>query len=128
MNTKLLMMSSALTMGLAGITASFLPHEFLNSVHVAPVEITAVLVQIIGACYLGFAMLNWMSKANLIGGIYNRPVAVGNLLHFSVSALAILKVVMANQTITILWIAGAIYTLFAIWFALVLFTHPVKES
>ena len=128
MNTKLLMMSSALTMGLAGIAASFLPHEFLNSMQIAPVGITPVLVQIIGACYLAFAMCNWMSKANLIGGIYNRPIAIANLLHFAVSALAILKAVMGNQTITLLWIIGVIYTIFAIWFAIVFFSHPIKES
>jgi hypothetical protein len=128
MNTKLLMMSSALTMGLAGIAASFLPHEFLNSMQIAPVGITPVLVQIIGACYLAFAMCNWMSKANLIGGIYNRPIAIANLLHFAVSALAILKAVTVNQTITLLWIIGVIYTIFAIWFAIVLFSHPIKES
>jgi len=31
---------------------------------------------------LGFSILNWMSKASLIGGIYNKPLLIGNLLHF----------------------------------------------
>src|SRR5204862_7388254 len=33
------------------------------------------------ALYLGFAVLNWMGCVVLFGGIYGRPVALGNLCH-----------------------------------------------
>jgi len=31
-------------------------------------------MQIIGSFYFAFAILNWMSKGSIIGGIYNRPI------------------------------------------------------
>jgi hypothetical protein len=121
MNTKLVMTSSAILMGLVGILFTFLPEI------VQPQWGNAIVVQILGALYFGFAMVNWMSKANLIGGIYNRPLAVGNLSHFLIAALALIKISMRGTT-TIIVTAALIYSLFAIAFGYILFTHPVKES
>jgi hypothetical protein len=70
-------------------------------------------------------MLNWMSKSNLIGGIYNRPVAVGNATHFFIAALALSKF---SPKSLILIVVAIVYSLFAIAFGLILFTHPVKDS
>jgi hypothetical protein len=39
-------------------------------------------------------MLNWMARANRIGGIYSRPVAMGNFLHFTMGALVLLGLAM----------------------------------
>ncbi len=86
---------------------------------------STIVLQIVGALYFGFAMLNWMSKANLIGGIYNRPVAVGNLTHFFIAALALLKLSAKNP---VLIGVAVIYSIFAIVFGYILFTHPVKDS
>ena len=47
--------------------------------------------QACGVLYLGFAILNWMAKDDLIGGIYSRPVAMGNFLHFFTIAMALVK-------------------------------------
>src|SRR6187551_3157567 len=91
MNTKLVMTASAIVMGLAGILFSFMPQEVLSYVSSDPSLINSVIIQLIGALYFSFAMVNWTAKANLIGGIYNRPVAIGNLTHFIIGALALIK-------------------------------------
>jgi Na+-driven multidrug efflux pump len=92
MNTKLLMTLSSLIMGVVGIILLFFPHELLNYfTSGGEVILSALVLQILGALYFAFAMVNWTAKPNLIGGIYGRPISIGNLLHFSVGALALLK-------------------------------------
>ncbi len=59
MNTKLLMRGSAVFMGLLGVAASFLPQEILVWSGATPERWSAVIVQMTGAIYLGFAALNW---------------------------------------------------------------------
>ena len=85
------------------------------------------LVQVLGALYLGFAMLNWMARINLIGGIYSRPVAMGNFMHFVVVAATLVKAVFAGFHSFEMIAAVAIYVIFALWFGAVIFTHPLKK-
>lgn len=127
MKTKTLMSVSAVIMGAAGIAMSFAPDEILSGVGVtAIVPVERLLVQLAGAMYFGFAMINWTAKANLIGGIYSRPVAIGNFAHFVVGALALSKGYFNAKENTVLM--GTIaYVVFAILFGMVLFTHPVRK-
>lgn len=128
MNTKLLMTASALFMGAVGIVMTFAPDEvsaYFDLQSAANLE--TLVFQILGALYFAFAMVNWTSKGNLIGGIYARPVAIGNLTHFVIGALALIKGYMAvHQSFTL--IAALFYTVFAIAFTIVFFTHPVKDK
>jgi hypothetical protein len=128
MNTKLLMTLSAIVMGVGGIVLSFLPHEVLGYLNATIVtNLDALILQILGALYFGFAMINWTAKANLIGGIYGRPVAVGNLTHFTIGALALTKGYFSSLELIVLTLS-IIYSVFAIIFALVFFRHPVTTK
>jgi hypothetical protein len=127
MNTRFLMFSSALLLGAVGIAASFLPQEILTGLGIAPTGALPLLVQILGALLLGFAMLNWLAKDTVIGGVYGRPVTVANLAHFAIGALALLKGLVGGATPT-LWVASILYTGFAVSFGLVLLTHPSGKS
>lgn len=113
-------------MGMAGIILSFLLHEILNYLSSTTGTILDPLIlQILGALYFAFAMVNWTAKANLIGGIYARPIAIGNLAHFTIGALALIKGYFSNHEMVVL-ILSIVYTVFAILFTIVFFTHPVK--
>jgi len=126
--TKLLMSSSALFMGILGFAASFMPQEILTHLGIIPNAASTLLVQVTGALYLGFAILNWMARSVTIGGIYARPVALGNFLHFAVVTAAAWKGIAAGAvTSRVLLTACCFYTVFAVWFAFVLFTTPRKE-
>jgi hypothetical protein len=125
MNTKVVMTASALVMGALGLAATFLPQEI--AAYLGASATLPMLIQIVGALYLGFAMLNWTAKDGLIGGIYNRPIAIGNLVHFLVAALALAKGAFANPATPV--VAFAIgYTIFAIAFAWIFSTSPVKSA
>ena len=79
-------------MALAGLFCSFLPEESLVLLGSEPDTPTIILVQVTGALYMGFAMLNWMARSSVIGGIYGRPLSMGNFLHFAVVAALLVMV------------------------------------
>ena len=126
MNTKLLMAASALVLGLAGAAGLFLPQEILAAISAPATGIVPALIQLHAALLLGFAMLNWMAKDSLIGGIYNRPVLVGNVAHFTIGAITLVKLVVRDATPPMI-AATAIYVIFAISFGMLMFGSPVKS-
>ncbi len=126
MNTKLLMSLSAIVMGIAGIILTFLPQEFAGFFNMADTNI--LLLQVLGGLYFSFAMLNWAAKANLTGGIYSRPVTIGNFSHFVIVGLALLKFETRSPANLYIWIAVILYIVFAILFGIVFFTSPVVKS
>ncbi|MEJ8755857.1 hypothetical protein WG947_02515 [Pontibacter sp. H259] len=126
MNTKLLMSVSAIILGTLGLLLTFLPQEILAYIDSDAATLLPVILQLLGAAYLGFAMLNWMAKGNLIGGVYSRPVAIGNLAHFLISGLALLKAASNTEGSPALWVTGAIFITLALLFGYVTFTHPGK--
>ena len=125
MKTKLLMTSSALFCAIIGILLSFLPNEIAEYLSVEPTIITILFLKILSALYLGFGILNWMAKGTLIGGIYNRPIAIGNLMHFGVGAIALVKVISNIQTHSeIIIFLTVFYVIFSLLFTYVFKTNP----
>jgi hypothetical protein len=120
-NTKGLMVASSVALGLAGAAASFAPDEILAGLTAPTVAPLPVFVQLLGALYLAFAIANWTAKDNIIGGIYSRPLSLGNFLHFVMGALALLKYVQANGFSLSLGVAVMVYTVFAIGFGYLVF-------
>ena len=86
-------------MGAFGIAASFFSHELLRLAGAAVQTPTVLLMQVCGALYVGFAFLNWYLRSFVIGGIYNRPLALANLLHFAVVAVTLVKAAPAMDSI-----------------------------
>jgi hypothetical protein len=129
MNTKIVMTLSAVMMGAGGVLFTFMPDVVVGffKIHVHP--ITLLLMQILGAFYFAFAMLNWMTKASRIGGIYNRPITVANFTHFFIVALALLKLLVSNSGLPVTcWILGVVYVGFGLAFGVMLFRHPIAEK
>ncbi|HEX3108451.1 MAG TPA: hypothetical protein VHU41_05090 [Thermoanaerobaculia bacterium] len=124
MNPKILMFASACFMAAAGLDLLFAPAETLSAFGVRADVSLPVAVQVMGALYLGFAMLNWMARGSTIGGIYNRPLVLANLTHFFVGALALLKAANKIPGSAVTWIAVAAYSVFAIGFGTLLFGSP----
>jgi Na+-driven multidrug efflux pump len=131
MNTKLVMTLSAAALGLAGILLTFAPAEIARAAGLGPElqPATVLLLQLVGALYLGFALLNWMAKGAHIGGIYNRPIATANLTHFLVMALALLKGCTGQTALPpLMWGVAAAYSVFALLFGIILFRHPLPAD
>ena len=126
MNTKILMTTSAIFLGIIGIMLSFLPYEIAAYFNLESNLISMLFLKMLSALYLGFAILNWMAKGTIIGGIYNRPIAIGNLMHFGVGAIALIKVVSNIETHPeLIILLSAVYLIFALLFAYVFKTNPI---
>ncbi len=129
MNTKWIMTTASLLLGVSGIVLTFAPDLIISSLGINPTHVSVLLGQIIGGLYFGFAMLNWMTKESLIGGIYNRPVAVANLTHFMIAGLALAKASISNTELpTLILIVSVAYVLLAILFGIILFRHPLPDK
>ena len=129
MNTKIVMIASTLFLAFMGFNFSFLSNEFLNLLNIDSNQITVLLFQLLGALYLGFAILNWMAKGTLIGGIYNKPIAIGNFMHFGIGAITLIKIALKIETYTEIIIPlTVVYTLFALAFAYIFMNHPKSKN
>ena len=125
-NTRMLMMLSAIFLALLGLVTSYFPDKVLETHGTVPDNATLLLVQMMGAVYLGFAILNWTARGVLIGGIYARPLALGNFLHFAMVGVMLTKAAITHGVIQ-LATSAAVFSAFAIWFGIVLFKSPVSS-
>lgn len=128
MNTKILMISCAVFLIISGLLLSFVPEEISRILIIGTNQTSILFLQILGSLYLGFGMLNWMTKNNLIGGIYSRPLVIGNLAHFLVSTFALIKIVgkySENEFIIILSLT-ILYIVFTLSFGYVFMKNPQK--
>lgn len=127
MNSRLLMVTSSAVLAIGGIVAIFAPAELLSSIGLADIA-PPVLVQLLGAPYFAFAITNWTAKDNAIGGIYSRPLALGNFSHFAIGTLVLLRPAIALPRVPFL-LALVVYAVFALLFGALLFGRgPVDKS
>lgn len=127
MKSKWVMSASAIFMGVFGLAGSFLPREILAKLGMPQNAVLALVIQLAGALYIAFAMLNWMAKDSVIGGIYNRPLAMANVLHFTAGGLALLRGSVVKGAPSGVLVMAGFYTALAIAFGLIIFTSPVKS-
>ncbi len=121
--SKLLLSAAAVFFGAAGAGATFLPQELLVHVRQPDARILVVFIQALGALYLAFAMLDWMSRGSTIGGIYGRPLVIANFLYFTMTAIVLVRWAAAGAPPGIFVLAG-LHILFAVCFGAVMFGSP----
>jgi hypothetical protein len=121
MNTKLLMVTSSLALALAGIVTSFAPAELLRALGSPAAEPAPVLIQLLGGAYVAFALTNWTAKDNMIGGIYSRPLSLGNGVHFLAGSLALAKQQISQGVSLPLMVVLVVYSIFAVCFLWLIF-------
>ena len=129
MNSKILMIASAIFYGIIGIGLTFMPEEISEYMGMNINEFSLLILQILGAAYLGFAMINWMTKNNLIGGIYSKPLIIANLVHFLVSSFALIKIIGSIEShFKVLLVLTIIYSVFTLSFGLLFIKNPKEVN
>lgn len=123
-----LMQASAVFMAVIGLALTFAPQEILQHLDSDATAWEMTLAQLCGALYCGFALMNWMAKGATLGGIYGRPIVIGNLVHFTMGALVVLKMRSAPPSAPAQWSLAGMYLVFAMLFTYVMFTHPGKPG
>jgi len=124
---RLILTASAIVLGVFGAVALFAPDE-LSPIFGAPSTALSTAIQLIGSGFLGFAGLNWMSRGNRIGGIYARPLGIGNLMLFTTAALTVGRAATTGQIPSASLGLCAVLGLLAASFAWLVFLHdPLSE-
>lgn len=125
MTTRALMVTSAAVTGAAGIALLFAPGEVYQLAAGVPASsATEGALQLWAAALLGLAAVNWVGRGLILGGIYGRALVLGNLAHWTVGALVMLRALFDRPGAPALWIVTAVYGVLALLFAGVLRRHP----
>jgi hypothetical protein len=125
--SRTLMALSAVLMAVLGLITSYFPDKVLETHGTVPDGPTMLLIQMMGALYLGFAVLNWTARGAIIGGIYARPLAFGNFLHFAMVAVMLMREAIDHGVIQ-LATSAAVFGAFAIGFGVLLYRMPTPPG
>ncbi|MBK7866795.1 MAG: hypothetical protein IPJ75_07295 [Ignavibacteriales bacterium] len=127
-NTKILLSITAVVLGLFGFLSSFFSQELLLHTKVTSDGAADLFIQLMAALFLGFAIMNWMNRGVIMGGIYARHLAMGNFSHFLIGFFALAKMTSVKPHLPGMWVLTIIYFLFAVAFGVVMFFHPVAAE
>jgi hypothetical protein len=121
MNSRIIMASSAAFLALIGLSLTFAPDEILRHYGVSAAAPIPLLLQMGGGALVGWALVNWTARGLVVGGIYSRPLTLGNLVHFGAVTLALGKaiLVIGPQPLAVGVLLG--YGLFAACFGYLVF-------
>ena len=122
------MIASSLYLGAAGLFALFAPEELLKLLGLPQASPLSVIMQLMGALYLSFALMNWTAKDSIVGGIYLRPISLANFAHFTIGALILVKDQLSNIASASLLGILIVYVVFAIIFTWLVFIHTGIEN
>ncbi len=86
------------------------------------------LGQLVAAAWLALAILNWLNRGVLLGGIYGRAVVVTNAVFYFVGAIVLLKTVTTRDVPAALWIVAVPVALFAGVYGWLLFRGPIARD
>lgn len=119
---------SAAVLLVAGIALLFAPDVLLPRLVPGYPEAALWLGQLLGAAWLGMAILNWSNRSTLLGGIYGRPVVAANLAVYLVSALVLFRTAGRAGFSSVLWTLAAAAAVLAIAYAVLLFRGPLSRD
>ena len=111
------MMSSGIFNLLLGTIFTFLPQEtalFIGD------DITdganLIIYQLSGAALLGIGLLNYMGRGMILGGIYGKPLLLGNLVYHLTAGITCIRFAMTAESWHLYAIAVMTYTLISFGF------------
>lgn len=128
MNSRMVMIGAAIVLGVGGMACLFMPQEIIGLYYPASEGMGALAVQLLGAAYLSFAALDWVSRRSLLGGIYGRPVVGTNYTHFVIGSLLLLRAAIGQPHSLALWLTFAGYAALAVAFAAIFYGAPPKKD
>lgn len=124
--SKYLLISSAVLNASIGIAITFLPQETGQLIGTTEMNnADLALMQILGSALIGIAIINFMSRGATMGGIYGKPIQLGNLVFHFATGLGLLKYVFSAESWMIFGIPALLYLILTAGFLKLNFTSPV---
>jgi hypothetical protein len=124
-HVRLAVTVSAILLGGLGVALVFAPVEIGERLSI---QATPPVLNLLGAALLGFGLMNWTARGSTLGGIYGRAIVVGNQMHLTVGALALLKHASASGGSPAYWAFTAVYVLGAALFLHLMFSGGPSET
>ena len=115
MNPRILLPLVALTYGVTGMALLFAPLQVAPWLGFASGPALEAALQLGSAGLLGFAMLNWMGRGAVYGGIYGQPLVVANFGFAAVAAPTLFRMQLADSGHPVGWTLSVIVA--AVWVA-----------
>ena len=112
-------------LGVAGVALLFASDELLPVLVAGFPPAGSWLGQLLGAAWLGVAVLNWLQRRTVLGGIYGRPIVLTNLTLYFVSALSLLRSQLAGHGTVIPWLLFALCVTMALTYGILLLRGPL---
>lgn len=128
---RALMVSSAAILGAAGVALLFAPAELARLVagsSPGTAQSPTLPLQLWAAALLGLGAVNWIGRGLMLGGIYGRALVLGNLVHWFVAALVLLRAALDRPSAPALWAATALVGALAFLFYRLMRRHPVPSA
>jgi hypothetical protein len=122
--SSLVARSSAAVLFAAGLALLFAPEQMLGAVTPTMPTQAYWLGQLLAAAWLGVAALNWLQRGVVMGGIYARPLVYTNFVLWFVSAMSMVRVVLAPAPTMATWLFAVVTSVFAVVYAALLFRGP----
>lgn len=119
MATLIMTLSAIFLIGL-GAVLNFAPAEIAGRLGFTGMPMAAVLLQVLAGGLLGLGVLDWMSRRS-VEGIYGRPIGLGNMLFFVVSAFGLMRGAADGVLPSVTWSLGAVTGVLALGFGWLVF-------
>lgn len=106
--------STAVILGTVGVALLFAPVE--TSAFVTGASASEAAGQLISAGFLSLAIVNWMGRGAVYGGIYGRPILLGNFLFgFILGTTTLRTAIETGGWVWIFAVYGAVHTAAFAW-------------
>ena len=129
MISRIIVTASAVFLLALGIGLDFLPQEASARLGLGTAPMAVLLLQVLAAAFLGLGFLNWLSKANPMGGIYSRPLALENFLCFGVADITLDRAVFRGAVPKEILATAIAFTAFALAFGWMIIYHdPIGKA
>ena len=119
---------SAALLLVAGMLLLFAPDVVLPWLASGFPESAAWVAQLLAAALLALAAMNWLSRSQLLGGIYGRPVVFANAAFYFVAAMVTLRAGANGDAPRALWIVLLLVAPVAVVYGWMLFRGPFERD
>jgi hypothetical protein len=123
MPTNPLLVAVSAAYAICGLALLFATDEIMASLAPGTPPFALWIAGLLGGALTAFAMLNWLQRHTLMGGIYGRPLLVANLLLLSNTTFSALRM-WRSQHAPVYAIVGLIGGAFFVAFGRLMFRNP----
>jgi len=123
---KLIILTSAILNGILGILITFLPLETGQLLGITTqTEANLLVMKMLGAALFGFGLMNYMARGVTLGGIYGKPILLGNLIFHFVAALELIRYLFEVNQFGYLLVFAILYAFLTAGLIRMNFTSPI---